>query len=211
MSIKKTVYTVCVNNYLPEICSITIPTIQAYAGKIGANFHLITERKFPEFPPTYEKMQVFELGVDNDWNILIDADIILSKNMPDLTLRISPFYVATYMLYQADLLFSADPYFLRDGRRIGVCTNFVVTSKMCHDVWTPLEYGWDIAKNKTKREHIIDEFCFSRNLARFGLKISGIDDKDPPTFFLHLDATTKNEKDMLDKAKEYLDKDAKKE
>ncbi len=45
--IRKTIYTVNIGDYAPDICALTYPLIQAYANKIGANFHVIRERKFP--------------------------------------------------------------------------------------------------------------------------------------------------------------------
>lgn len=68
---KKTVFTLNVDGYAPEITALTYPLIEAYAEKIGADFHIISERKFPEWPVTYEKLQIFELAreMGNDWNI----------------------------------------------------------------------------------------------------------------------------------------------
>ena len=59
---KKTLYTLMVNGYSPRITKLTLPMIRFYAHKIGADFHIITERKFLEWPITYEKMQVHELS-----------------------------------------------------------------------------------------------------------------------------------------------------
>ena len=72
---KKTVYLLNIGDYEPEITSLTYPYISRYASKIGAAVHLITERKFPEWPITYEKLQIYELGRQhgNDWNIYIDS------------------------------------------------------------------------------------------------------------------------------------------
>ncbi|HWB97853.1 MAG TPA: hypothetical protein VG672_14160 [Bryobacteraceae bacterium] len=46
--IKKTVYTLNIGDYAPEICALTYPLMEAYARKIGADFHVIRERKFPD-------------------------------------------------------------------------------------------------------------------------------------------------------------------
>lgn len=188
---KKTVYTVCVDNYFPELTRYTLPNIAKFAARIGAGFQVIRDRKYLDFPPTYEKMQVHELGRDNDWNILIDADCMVSPKLPDPTLM-PPEIVAFYMEFDASLLFEADEYFLRDGRKLGVSTNFVVSSRMCHDLWAPLEFSAEVAKTKTQRWFIVDEYCVSRNLARYGLKRTGTMGEEDNSLFRHFDVTTLN-------------------
>ncbi len=187
----KTVFTVCVNDYFPELCAITFPLIEAYARRIGAKFHVITERKFPEFPPTYEKLQLGELGRDNEWNILIDADMLVSPLLGDVTRLVDARTVGLFMQYGAETLFQADQYFMRDGRRLGVATNFVVSHNACHDIWTPLEMPASVALTKTKRAHIVDEYCVSRNFARFGIRAVCIDLgwSEPAPFKLSLGQT----------------------
>ena len=78
---KKTLFTLNVNKYSPEIVELTYPHLKAYAHKIGAEFVEITERKFKKMPVTYEKLQIFNLGKDNDWNIFIDADAMIQPMM----------------------------------------------------------------------------------------------------------------------------------
>lgn len=53
--VKKTIYTLNIGDYAPEICALTYPLMQAYARKIGAEFHVIRERKFPDWPLDYEQ------------------------------------------------------------------------------------------------------------------------------------------------------------
>ncbi len=67
---KKILYTLNVpdadgNEYAPEIRKITYPFLKAWAYKIGAEFFEITERKFPEMPPVYEKFQIYELSKEH--------------------------------------------------------------------------------------------------------------------------------------------------
>ena len=85
--VKKTIYTLNIGDYAPEICALTYPLIQAYARKIGADFHVIRERKFPEWPIVYEKLQIYELGRKhgNDWNIFVDSDTLINPEMFDVT------------------------------------------------------------------------------------------------------------------------------
>ena len=45
--VKKTVFTLSVNGYSPEITEITFPLMQLWADKIGADFHVIRDRIIP--------------------------------------------------------------------------------------------------------------------------------------------------------------------
>lgn len=179
-------WVVNVNNYFPEMTALTLPNLKSYADKIGAEFRQITERKWSDFPCPYEKMQIWELGQSYDWNILVDADSLIHPDMFDITTFGSPDHVHFHAGYDVRDRFAPDEYFLRDGRFTGVTTNLVAVHRMCHDVWMPLEFGADIAKTKTARWHIIDEYCFSRNLARFGLKFSGLLTSEQQHLFAHL-------------------------
>ena len=170
----KNLFTLYVKDYFPEMAKITLPNIERYAKKIGANFHLITERKFPEWPVTYEKLQIHELGKDADWNIHVDADMLIHPDFWDVTKASDPRCVSFLHAYDAKEWFKPDEYFLRDGRERGVTSNFVVVHRMCHDFWTPFDVPFEVAKHGTKRLHGIDDYCFSRNLAKYGLKDCGI-------------------------------------
>ena len=87
MKLKKTIFTVNVDNFAPEVTEITFPYIKAYAHKIGAEFFEITARKNPDKPPAYEKFQIYDLGrlMRNDWNIFFDADTLIHPDYPDIT------------------------------------------------------------------------------------------------------------------------------
>lgn len=199
---KKEIFTVCVDNYRPDLCAVTLPAIKAYAERIGAKFTLITERLHPKCPPTYEKVQAHRLGSDNDWSLLIDADMLINDQFPDVTTIVPINSVGAHMNYQADLLFQSHPYFLRDGRKIGLASNFLAVPRWCHEVLTPLPPG--TPKTVTKREFILDEYCFSLNLARFGMKLANLcEDKDLKNM-LHLNVTTGSEKDAVEKARLWL-------
>ena len=86
MKLKKTIFTVNVDNFAPEVTEITFPYIKAYAHKIGAEFFEITARKNPDKPPAYEKFQIYDLGrlMRNDWNIFFDADTLIHPDYPDI-------------------------------------------------------------------------------------------------------------------------------
>src|SRR5271170_1397401 len=84
---KKTIYTLCVNNYAPEIQALTFPLMRHYADKIGADLVIITERKYPDMPITFEKFQVAEYAAarGDEWSIFLDADTLIDPEMFDVT------------------------------------------------------------------------------------------------------------------------------
>ena len=83
--LKKTLYTLNIGNYGPEITALTYPYMRRYAEKIGADFFIITERKFPGWPVTFEKLQIYELSQQhaNDWNIFCDGDCLIHPDLMD--------------------------------------------------------------------------------------------------------------------------------
>ncbi len=200
---RKTIYVVCVDGYFPELCKLTIPNIKAYAERIGSNICLIEDRVFPDFPPTYEKLQVFKRSIENrdDYSILIDADMMISPLFDDVAKIVPLDHLGLNMRYEANALFEKDDYFERDGRNIGVVTHFLVVPKRCLDALVPLEMEAKEALGRTKRPFIIDEYCVSRNVARFGLKTTSIHPSNKTQNLIrHLDVTTKNRGSILGEA-----------
>jgi len=188
---KKTLYTLCVNNYAPEITELTFPLFKRYAHKIDADFCVIDERRWPDMPPVYEKLQIYDLARENgsDWNIYIDADALLHPDLFDVT-EIIP--MNTVMHNGNDMAgnrWRYDEYFRRDGRHIGSCNWFTVASYMCLDIWHPLD---DITFEQALENihpiqselqtiiepgHLIDDYILSRNIARYGLKFTTLIDE----------------------------------
>ena len=203
----KTVWTVVVDDYFPQLCEITLPNIEAYAKRIGADFKLITERLNREYPPTYEKVQVWERGIDSDWNILVDADMLIHPSFWDVTEIVPQDSVGMYMAFDCSSLFPIedDPYFKRDGRKLGVASNFLVVPDSCHDFWTPLNKPAAKVLPRLKRQFIVDEYCFSRNVASYGLKTAGIARPEKQEL-MHLDVTTSgdNKEKLLREAREFV-------
>lgn len=180
---KKTVYTLCVDNYEPDITDITFPFMKRWAEKIGADFHIIDQRKFPDLPPVYEKFQIYELAKEheNDWNIFFDADALIHPDFFDVT---SVLHKDTTLSNGTDFVphrFKPNQYFKRDGRMIGKGNWCAVASDWCIDYWRPLDEPIEqIIENiyPTADEtrfgitkcHLIDDYTVSSNIARFGLK-----------------------------------------
>src|SRR5215212_8392424 len=138
---KKTIYLLNIGNYEPEITALTYPSIHRYATKIGAAVHVITQRKFPDWPVTCEKLQIYELGTQhrNDWNIYIDSDTLIHPDLFDITEHLPKDTVLNYHNDFAGPRWAVDDYFRRDGRWISTCGWFTIASDWCLDLWRPLD------------------------------------------------------------------------
>ncbi len=181
---RKTLYTLNVNGYSPEITALTFPLLRHYAKKIGADFHIISERKFPEWPITYEKLQIYELAKErkDEWSLYLDADALVHPETLDWTAYVPMNTVAHNGLDFANVRWRYDEYFLRDGRNVGSCNWNTIASWLCRDLWRPLDdmtpaeavaniYPIMLELNTVVTpEHLIDDYALSRNIARFGLK-----------------------------------------
>ncbi len=85
----------------------------------------------------------------------------------------------------ASIRWRYDEYFLRDGRNIGSCNWFTIASDWTRkDLYRPLDIPLEKAlknihpipnelKSGITREHLIDDYTLSRNIARYGLKFKG--------------------------------------
>lgn len=192
---KKTLYTLNVNGYAPEITELTFPLMKHYAAKIDAEFVVIKDRKYPEMPITFEKFQVGELAQirGDEWSIFFDADTLIDPEMFSVTNHLPRNTVAHNGKDFNGIRWKWDKYMHRDGRGIGSCTWCVIASDWTvGDLWhNPLGCNGDdtsiqqevlaeILSNihitvgehnsgNCKTEHLIDDYLLSRNIARFGL------------------------------------------
>lgn len=167
------VHTLNINNYFPELVEFTLPTIERFCEKIRADLNIITTKKFPEFHLLAEKLQVYEDGMNYDYNIFIDLDVLVhplcynpfERNIP-------PGYVAFKDCYHADTQIKPDKYFERDGRNVGISTCVVLSSKDTHDLWKPIDDLTvdQINDNILTDRKLVDEYTVSRNLAEYGFK-----------------------------------------
>lgn len=172
---KACVHTIAFPDWFPELCSLTLPRIEKWAKKIGADFHLIEKPQYPGFPPNYERFQIWEAGRGYFWNINIDADFILHRDLEDITEN-DPMIVRAEAYMVADVFFHTEhPYFERDGRNLALSDNFVLTSMYTHDLWQPIGLGFEELSSWCKKDpRQVSEFAVSFNMARFGLKSSGL-------------------------------------
>ncbi len=183
-----TIYTLDIdNNYAPELTKITRPLLEYFADRIEANLHVITERKYPDWPPVYEKMQIFDLAkqFDSDWNFYLDSDALIHPDMPNF-LEFLPFNTVAHNGNDpATSRWTFDEYFRRDARNISSCNWCTIASRWCVDLWHPLDISFEEALSRIKPivceldtiitpEHLIDDYTLSRNIARFGLKFTTV-------------------------------------
>lgn len=211
MAQKKALWTLNVNNYAPEITAVTYPYIKLYADKIDAEFRILNERKWPDAPATYEKLQIFKEGEDYDWNIYIDSDALIHPDMFDVTRHLHSDTVLQYGNDLAGTRWKDDKYFRRDTRQISSCNWFTVASNDCLDLWHPLEDMTPAEALKNTRPqlkeretcsdgHLIDDYVLSRNIARYGLhyttflKLLVHLKSDGAQFFFHSHLLTRKEK-----------------
>jgi len=181
---KKTLYTVSVNDYAPQLTRLTFPLMRKYAQKIDAEFLIIDQRKFPAFPCPYEKFQIKELAKKraDEWSIFFDADALIHPDFWDITEIVTKDTTVSNGTDFVPIRFKPDEYFKRDGRFIGKGNWCMIGSDWCRDLWSPLE-GLQpdeaaarifptVAEGGTVVDphHLIDDFTVSRNIARYGLK-----------------------------------------
>lgn len=82
---KKLLVTLNIGDYDKEITDLTFPYMKQYTQNIGADFHIIKERMFPDFPLMLEEFQMYEFSKTYDWIIFLDADCLINPKGIDLT------------------------------------------------------------------------------------------------------------------------------
>jgi hypothetical protein len=186
--VKKCIFTLNLNpeQYLP-ITDLTYPLIRRYADKIQADFRIISERKFPEWTTTYEKLQVYELGKEYDWSMFIDCDALVHPDTFDFTEHIGKDTVLHNANDMANVRFRYDRFFRRDGRNIGSPTWLCLASDWCRELYKPLD---DLAPEEAyanifpvasetlagiEPSRLIEDYVMSRNIAKYGLKFATIE------------------------------------
>jgi len=185
---RKTVYTLNLGPYAPEITALTYPLLTAWVSRIGADLVLIDERRFSAWPVCYEKLQIYERAQarDDDWCIFVDSDVLVHPDTPDFTRLIPRDTVAHNDADMAAVRWDYDRYFQRDGRHIGSGNWLAIASAWCVDLWRPLD---DLTLEEalarihpaaferragTTPDHLLDDYVLSRNIAKYGLKFTTI-------------------------------------
>ena len=202
---KKAVITLNIGNYLPEITRLTYPFMQGWAKKIGAEFIEITERKWPEIPiVNYEKFQLQEISKHYDWTYFLDCDALVMPETPDWAEMVNDKAIVLFNGVDNRLdRFKASNYSRRSGSKVGACTwNVCCSDWTGPDLWQPptdftaacenISLLWCEAKTgQCQRNHLIDDYQLSENIARYGLKVQTINGilqqmGRAPTHYTHL-------------------------
>jgi hypothetical protein len=137
----------------------------------------------------YEKLQIFELAkqTGSDWNIYIDSDALIHPECPDFTIYLPMGSIAFHHPDLSYTRFKNSDYNLRYGRYHAAGNWFMIGSRLCLDLWRPLEMSAaeavsqctptpaEIAFGMTA-EHLVDDYALSQNMARFGLDVKFIRD-----------------------------------
>lgn len=173
--------TLACNGYSKELTDLTFPFFQQYADKCGLQFKILTERKFPELPASAEKFQIHAL--DYDKLLFIDADALIFPWCPDLFAVAADNQVILWHTDYSLERFRCDRLMLRDNRFVGVGSWFVGSTKLTKEVWEPPVdanycYSQITKKNYEKfpKEHLIDDYQLTINIARYGLHVFRVSD-----------------------------------
>ena len=171
----KCVHIVRKPNLSEAVCALTVPFIKEYARRIGAELNVIgNTRAFPDYPTTYERMQIFATGRNYSWNICVDTDMLLGPSLVDVTTTVPREAIGLIMNYSASQAFPVNNrFFLRDGRDFVPVESFVVSSDWTHDVWEPLRGNSLTHMTMVFSEDQIAEYTLAHNIAKYGLKCAG--------------------------------------
>jgi hypothetical protein len=182
---RRTIYTLAVDGFPTAITDLTFPAMRTWAKKLGADFHVITERRFPDWPVVCEKFQVGRLAKErkDEWAIFLDADALVHPDTPDLLEHANKATIYHHGLDVATTRYDTrDGYFRRDGRLVSPGNWLAIASEWCLDLWdfppelTVPEVRARITQQLSevqtgvRKENLFDDFLVARNIARFGLK-----------------------------------------
>lgn len=186
---KRTIYTLNLGGtYAPEITRLTYPFMKLYAEKIDAEFYMITERKFPEWPAGVEKLQVFDLARErgDEWAYFFDSDVLIHPDLFPIDAHVLKDTVVHNACDVASHRWKYDRYFQRDGRHISSCNWFAMMSEWCIDMYHPpddITYAEALARIRPVSSesragmapgHLCDDFLVSRNIAKYGLHFTTV-------------------------------------
>jgi glycosyltransferase involved in cell wall biosynthesis len=213
---KKVVWTLALKGYPKEMTNLTFPWIREYARKINAEFRVIDERRLPLWPVTAEKMQIWDLGKENDWNVFIDADALISPELFDVTSMVAKDTVVYTGQDMSAMRFRPNLWTIRDARYLGACSWFWAISDQTIDMIRKPDKDWfhAIGKPESDKEEdlvralvgeifptngertaniamggqpitpdkLIEDYIFSTNIGRYGLKHVTIEGHIKPRF-----------------------------
>jgi len=88
--LRKAVVTLNIGTACEEMFSVSSPTFEAYARKIGADYIVIDTEKIKMQHLFFEKWQIFSMLYEYDRVLYLDSDILISPDCPDLFSLVSP-------------------------------------------------------------------------------------------------------------------------
>lgn len=67
-----------------KLCSLSQPTMTHYARRIGADFHIFSQREWPELHLYFAKFQIRHLFDQYDRILFVDADVLIRGDAPNI-------------------------------------------------------------------------------------------------------------------------------
>jgi len=164
-------------NYSKDITDITLPAMEKYAENIGADFLVISDRKFPHLPFTQEKFQLYDL--DANHITFLDVDALINPGAPDFSKVAKDAIVIAEWLVADD--FSSDSPPGRNKFRVhSAFLSFSSANKfIVKPDENPMQHMQYILGEN--REWNLDEYIMSLNVLRHGADIIDLKDGFPNT------------------------------
>ena len=224
---KKLLVTLNIGDYDREITNITFPYMKEYAKNIGADFHVITERKFPDFPLMLEEFQMYEFSNSYDWIIFLDGDCLINPNGKDLTKLVDDDVVLIAKHNSPVHHFFPNDIEGKYNLQYYAPFFFLVFHKNSRDCVKPYANPYDyynhinlnsshpemisymkIRNHLTEKEikdTLIDEFLLTLNLHKYNIKTASIQEDFQHLKIIEHDSIARDEKIInLNKAVEYI-------
>lgn len=212
---KKLLVTLNIDDYDKEITELTFPYMKEYAKNIDADFHIITERKFSDFPLMLEEFQMYEFSKTYDWIIFLDADCLINPKGVDLTslveedrVLIAKYNSPTHHFHpdnieeKYNLQYYAPFFFLVFHKNSRECVKPYLNPYDYYDYINldsshpEMENYMNIRTNLTENEvkdTLIDEFLLTLNLHRYNIKTASLQEDFPE---LNIIAHTSDARDI---------------
>lgn len=173
-------------NYPKDITELTFPYLKKYADKIGADFLVLNERKFPKYSVLNEKMQLYDASKGYDWTFFCDADLLIHPDLFDLTDYMEKDTALFWSISQNTAKYKPNDYFRRVKRDVAIATTFFVFSDWLRDLSkfdqsetqeqlssqvVPINAELRYDRIATTNGWGTDELIISKNIAKYGLRI----------------------------------------
>ena len=212
---KKLLVTLNINDYDKEITELTFPYMREYAKNIGADFHIITERKFLNVPLRLEFFQLYEYSKTYDWIIFLDADCMINPKGVDLTTLVEEDRVLIQKYVSPTHHFHSENIKGKYNLKFYAPFFFLVFNKNSRDCVKPYQNPYDYYEyinlnskhpemetymkirthlsEKEIKDTLIDEFLLTLNLHKYNIKTASLQEDFPE---LNIIAHTSDARDV---------------